>query len=210
MLDAIYQAVIAGDQVGVKEDVQRALAAGHPPAEILDQALIAAMSEIGRRYEYQECFVPEMLLAARAMQASLQVLQPHLMMAKVKPAGKVILGTVRGDLHDIGKNLVGMMLAGAGFEVIDLGVDVLPDRFVAAVRVHRPHLLGLSALLTTTRSNMIATIAALQEAGLRDQVKVMVGGAPITQEFADEIGADLYAPDAAAASRLARALLEVI
>jgi 5-methyltetrahydrofolate--homocysteine methyltransferase len=208
MLDAIYQAVIAGNRIGIKEDVQQALATGYSPAEILDQALIAAMSEIGRRYEYQECFVPEMLLAAGAMQASLQVLQPHLITANVKPVGKVILGTVRGDLHDIGKNLVGMMLAGAGFEVIDLGVDVPPEQFIAAVRVHRPHLVGLSALLTTTMSNVTATITALQEAGLRDQVKVMIGGAPITQEFANKINADLYAPDAAAASRLARALSE--
>ena len=203
MLDAIYQAVIAGDLTGVAAEVQLALEAGHTPADILDQALLAAMAEIGRRFEYSECFVPEMLVAARALQQGLIVLKPHLVEARVAPAGVVVLGTVRGDLHDLGKNLVGLMLAGAGFEVVDLGVDVPPEAFVAAVQRHEPAFLGLSAMLTTTMPTMLRTVEALKEAGLRDRVTVMVGGAPVTQPFCDQIGADLYAPDAAiAASRV--------
>ena len=208
MLDTIYQSVIRGDAAGVTEGVHGALEAGQDPGDILNGAMIAAMAEVGRRFEAQEYFVPEMLIAARAMKEGLAILSPHLLEADIEPVSKVILGTVKGDLHDIGKNLVGMMFEGAGFEVIDLGVDVDPERFVEATREHQPHFVGMSALLTTTMPGMGATIEALQEAGLRDQVTVMVGGAPLTQQFADDIGADLYAPDASSAASRAKALLE--
>ncbi len=207
MLDAIYEGVIAGDLTGVAAGVQLALESGLPPADILDQGLLAAMAEIGRRFEYSECFVPEMLVAARAMQQGLAVLKPHLVKANVAPAGVVVLGTVRGDLHDLGKNLVGLMLEGIGFEIIDLGVDVPPDEFVAAAQRHQPAFVGLSAMLTTTMPNMLRTVEALKEAGLRDRVTVMVGGAPVTQHFCDQIGADLYAPDAAIAANRVKAWL---
>jgi 5-methyltetrahydrofolate--homocysteine methyltransferase len=208
MLDTIYQNVIKGDAAGVTGGVRRALEAGCDPGDILNGAMIAAMAEVGRRFEAQEFFVPEMLIAARAMKEGLAILKPYLIEADIEPVGTVILGTVKGDLHDIGKNLVGMMFEGAGFEVLDLGVDVSPERFVDAVREHQPRFVGLSALLTTTMPGMRATIEALQEAGLRDQVTVMVGGAPLTQPFADQIGADLYAPDASSAASRAKALLE--
>lgn len=208
MLDTIYQAIIEGNASRVTEGVQQALEAGHNPGDILNQAMIAAMAEVGRRFEAQEYFVPEMLIAARAMKEGLAVLKPYLLEANIEPVGRVVLGTVKGDLHDIGKNLVGMMLEGAGFEVIDLGVDVPPERFVEATREHQPRFVGMSAMLTTTMPGMRATIEALSEAGLRDQVTVMVGGAPLTQQFADEIGADLYAPDAFSAANQAKALLE--
>lgn len=209
MLNAIYQSVLKGDAAGVTEGVQQALEAGHHPAEILNQGMIAAMAEVGRRFETQEYFLPEMLIAARAMKEGMAILKPHLLEADIEPVAKVVLGTVKGDLHDIGKNLVGMMLEGTGFEVIDLGVDVSPERFVEAIREHQPRFVGMSALLTTTMLGMHVTIEALRESGLRDQVAVMVGGAPVTQQFADEIGADLYAPDASAAAKRARALLKV-
>jgi 5-methyltetrahydrofolate--homocysteine methyltransferase len=210
MLDSIYRRVIEGDAPGVAEGVQQALEAGHEPVEILNQAMIAAMAEVGRRFECQEFFVPEMLIAARAMKEGLAILRPCLVETGIEPVGKVVLGTVKGDLHDIGKNLVGMMLEGAGFEVIDLGVDVPAERFVEAVRENHGNFVGLSALLTTTMPAMGEVIEALEEDGVRDLVKVMVGGAPVTQEFADEIGADLYAPDAASAAGRAKALLEVV
>ncbi len=208
MLDTIYQSIIAGNAPKAVEGVQQALEAGHPPGEILNRAMIAAMAEVGRRFEAQECFVPEMLIAARAMQEGLKVLRPHLVAADIKPVGKAVLGTVKGDLHDIGKNLVGMMLEGTGLEVLDLGVDVSPEQFVEAVQEHRPRFVGMSALLTTTMPGIRATIEALEEAGLRDQVTVMVGGAPVTQQFAEEVGADLYAPDASSAANRAKAALE--
>ncbi len=208
MLNTLYQSVIKGDAAGVTEGVQQALEAGHHPAAILDQAMIAAMAEVGRRFEAQEYFVPEMLIAARAMKAGMAILKPHLLEADIEPVGKVVLGTVKGDLHDIGKNLVGMMLEGAGFEVIDLGVGVPPGQFVEAIREHQPHFVGMSALLTTTMPGMRVTIEALSRAGLREHVAVMVGGAPVTQQFADEIGADLYAPDAASAANRATALVD--
>jgi len=208
MLDIIYENVIKGDAPAVTEGVQQALEAGHDPGDILNQAMIAAMAEVGRRFEAQEYFVPEMLIAARAMKRGLAVLKPYLVEADIEPVGKAVLGTVKGDLHDMGKNLVGMMLEGAGFEVIDLGVDVSPEQFVEAIREHQPRFVGMSALLTTTMAGMRTTIESLKEAGLRDQVVVMVGGAPLTQQFADEIGADLYAPDASSATNRAKALLE--
>jgi 5-methyltetrahydrofolate--homocysteine methyltransferase len=207
MLDTIYQSVLQGNAPETAQGVQQAIDAGLAPGEILNQGMIAAMAEVGQRFEAGDMFVPEMLIAARAMKEGLTILRPHLADAGVEPVGRVVLGTVKGDLHDIGKNLVGMMLEGSGFEVFDLGVDVSPAEFVAAVREHQPQLVGLSALLTTTMPGMQATIEALEEAEVRDQVKVMVGGAPVTQHFADEIGADVYASDAAAAATQARASL---
>jgi 5-methyltetrahydrofolate--homocysteine methyltransferase len=207
MLQRISESVITGNASDVADGVERALEAGYGPAEILNKAMIVAMTEVGRRFECQEFFVPEMLLAARAMQRGLAILKPLLIEADVPSIGKVVLGTASGDLHDIGKNLVGMMLEGAGFEVIDLGTDVSPERFLEAVREHKPRFVGISALLTTTMVNMRRTIDALQEAGLAGEVKVMVGGAPVTEEFADQIGADMYAPDAASAASRATAML---
>ena len=205
-LKAIYQAVIEGEAAEVEAGVKAALAAGTGAEEILNQGLVAAMDEVGQRFEEGDLFVPEMLIAARAMQAGLQILKPHLAKAEVKAAGKVAIGTVKGDLHDIGKNLVAMMLEGAGFEVQDLGVDVSPEAFVKAAQ-GGAQLIGMSALLTTTMSNMEATVQALKAAGLRDQVKVFIGGAPVTQEYASKIGVDGFAADASSATRMARQLL---
>ena len=206
-IEAIYQAVLQGDAKEAASQVQAGLQAGLRASDILNKGCIAAMGEVGRLFEEGEMFVPEMLIAARAMQASMNLLRPHLAEGEIASAGKVALGTVAGDLHDIGKNLVGMMMEGAGFEIVDLGTDVSAAAFVEAVREHRPHLIGMSALLTTTMPSMIATIEALTEAGLRDKVKVLVGGAPVTQAFADEIGADGFAPDASSAARKAKQLL---
>ena len=203
MLKEIYTDIISGDAKSVSTKVPAALDAGETPSDILNQAMISAMQEVGRRFENGECYVPEMLIAARAMGAGVNILRPHLIAADIKPKGKIVLGTVKGDLHDIGKNIVGMMFEGAGFELIDLGVDAAPEKFIAAVREHQPDFLCMSALLTTTMANMIQTIQALKEAGLRSQVKVMVGGAPISKKFAQEIGADLFATNAAAAANLA-------
>jgi len=206
-LEAVYQAVLEGDAPEAAGQVKAALDAGIPAGDILHKGCIAAMGEVGRLFEEGEMFVPEMLIAARAMQAAMNVLKPHLAEGEITSAGKIVLGTVAGDLHDIGKNLVGMMMEGAGFEIVDLGTDVSPAAFVNAVREHRPALLGMSALLTTTMPAMSATIEALTEAGLRDRVRVLVGGAPVTQAFAEKIGADGFAPDASSAARRAKALL---
>jgi 5-methyltetrahydrofolate--homocysteine methyltransferase len=205
-LKEIYQNVVDGEAEAVQTGVKAALAAGVAPEEILAKGLIAAMDEVGQRFEEGDLFVPEMLIAARAMQGGLHLLKPHLMKADVKAAGKVAIGTVKGDLHDIGKNLVAMMLEGAGFEVKDLGVDVAPEAFVNAAQ-EGAQLIGLSALLTTTMSNMEVTIQALKAAGLRDQVKVFIGGAPVTQDYANKIGADGFAADASSATRMARQLI---
>jgi 5-methyltetrahydrofolate--homocysteine methyltransferase len=206
-LQAIYDEVIAGNRTGVEEAVRLAMAAGLPPARVLDEGLISAMGEVGLRFERQEFYVPEMLVAARAMQSGLAILKPQLVAGGIRAVAKVVLGTVKGDLHDIGKSLVGMMLEGAGFEIIDLGTDVPPARFAEAVREHGAQLVGLSALLTTTMQGMRSTIEALEDLGVRGQVKVMVGGAPVTDVFAKEIGADGYAPDASRAVALAKDLL---
>jgi 5-methyltetrahydrofolate--homocysteine methyltransferase len=205
-LKPIYENVIEGQADAVESGVKAALAAGVDAGVILNEALIAAMDEVGCRFEDGDFFVPEMLISARAMQAGLALLKPHLTAIDVQAAGKIAIGTVKGDLHDIGKNLVAMMLEGAGFEIVDLGVDATPEAFVKAVR-EGANLIGMSALLTTTMSNMSATIEALKAAGLRDQVKVMVGGAPVTEEFAKSIGADAFAPDASSATRVARQLV---
>jgi 5-methyltetrahydrofolate--homocysteine methyltransferase len=205
-LTEIYKHVIEGDAPSVRAGVQSALAQGVPADVILNQALIAAMNEVGQRFEEGEFFVPEMLIAARAMQSGLALLKPHLVESGIKAAGKVAIGTVKGDLHDIGKNLVAMMLEGAGFEVQDLGVDVPPEAFVKAVQ-GGAQVVGMSALLTTTMNNMQSTLQALHAAGMRDQVKVIIGGAPVTVEYAHKIGADAYAPDASGAVRTVRQLL---
>lgn len=205
-LKDIYQSVIDGDAAQVQTGVKEALEKGTAADVILQQALIAAMEEVGKRFEEGEFFVPEMLIAARAMQSGLALLKPYLVEGGIKAAGKVAIGTVKGDLHDIGKNLVAMMLEGAGFEVQDLGVDVDPQKFVKAAQ-EGAQIIGMSALLTTTMSNMQNTLQALQTAGLREQVKVMIGGAPVTDAYARQIGADAYAPDASSAVRTARQLL---
>jgi 5-methyltetrahydrofolate--homocysteine methyltransferase len=207
ILQEIYDSVLNGNRAGVEIAVRKGIDAELAPASVLNEGLIAAMTEVGARFERQEFYVPEMLIAARAMQTGLTLLKPRLVQAGVPAAGKVVLGTVKGDLHDIGKSLVGMMLEGAGFEVIDLGTDVSPEKFADAVRTHRPQLVGMSALLTTTMQNMKSTLEALEDLGVRSQVKVMVGGAPVTDTFAEEIGADGYAPDASRAVALAKALL---
>ena len=208
-LKAIYDNVIVGNAPKVKELVQGAVDEGADPKEVLQQALIPAMGEVGRRMKAQEFYVPEVLIAARAMQWGLGILKPRLVGSGLEPVGRIALGTVKSDLHDIGKNLVSMMMEGAGFEVIDLGTDVTPEKFVAAVKERGANVIGMSALLTTTMPNMKKTIDALKEAGLREQVKVLVGGAPVTQRYADEIGADGYAPDASSAVDAAKAGLGV-
>ena len=206
-IEAIYKGILDGDQHRVIEQVTEALNAGLSPAMILKDGLVSAMSEVGRLFENGEYYVPEMLISARAMQAGLKLLKPGLADTGVKATGRVVIGTAAGDLHDIGKNLVSMMLEGAGFEVIDLGTDVKPEAYVKAVREHKPDLVALSALLTTTMPNMEATIQALEAAGLREQVKVIIGGAPVTEEYARRIGADGFAVDASLASKVARSLV---
>jgi 5-methyltetrahydrofolate--homocysteine methyltransferase len=206
-LTAIYEAVIQGEEGAVREGVEAALKEQTDPGSILNRGMIAAMVEVGRQYESGDCFVPEMLMAARAMKSGLELLSPALAAAKVEAVGKVLIGSVEGDLHDIGKNLVAMMLAGVGFEVIDLGVNVPPRTFVDGVRQHAPDLVGLSALLTTTMPNIKATIDALSAAGLRSGVQVMIGGAPVSEDFVPAAGADFYAPDASSAARRAKEVM---
>jgi 5-methyltetrahydrofolate--homocysteine methyltransferase len=206
-LQKIYDGILNGENKEVPASVQQALDAGESPELILNDAMISAMSKVGQLFEDGEYFVPEMLISARAMQAGLAVLKPHLVEANVASSGKIVAGTVKGDLHDIGKNLVCMMLEGAAFEIVDLGSDVSPERFVEAVRANGAQVVAMSALLTTTMTNMRGVIEALKEAGLRDKVKVMVGGAPVTQKFADEIGADGYASDASRAVVKAKELV---
>lgn len=205
----IYDAVLDGNAPSAQAGVKAALDAGVPAEAILKEALISAMAEVGRLFEENEYFVPEMLVSARAMQSGLTLLKPLLAESGAEPAGRVVIGTVKGDLHDIGKNLVAMMLEGAGFEVIDLGTDVSPEKFVKAVVDNKASIIGMSALLTTTMPSMSTTIKALEEAGIRDQVKVMIGGAPVTDGFAKQVGADGYSPDASSAVRLAKSLTEV-
>jgi 5-methyltetrahydrofolate--homocysteine methyltransferase len=205
-LEEIYKNVIDGQAPAVQAGVQAALDEGTPADVILRQALIAAMDEVGQRFEDGDFFVPEMLISARAMQTGLAILKPYLVEGGIEAAGKIAIGTVQGDLHDIGKNLVAMMLEGAGFEVNDLGVDVDPQAFVQAVQ-DGAQVIGMSALLTTTMNNMGKTILALKEAGIRDQVKVIIGGAPVTDAFAQQIGADAFAPDASSATRMVREII---
>jgi 5-methyltetrahydrofolate--homocysteine methyltransferase len=203
----IFQCVVEGDNAGVQEHVNAALAASIDPGIILNEGLIAGMAEVGRLFEEGEYFVPEMLISARAMKSAMAILKPHLTSEQVGSAGKVAIGTVKGDLHDIGKNLVSLMLEGAGFQVVDLGSDVSPEKFVDAAKTSGVDIVAMSALLTTTMVNMKSTIAALEEAGVRGKVKVMIGGAPVTDAYAKQIGADGYAPDASRAVAVARTLL---
>jgi 5-methyltetrahydrofolate--homocysteine methyltransferase len=206
ILKEIYDGIIDADQELVKQKVTTALAQGVDAGSILNQGMVPAMTEVGRLFEEGEYFVPEMLICARAMQAGMSVLKPAMVAANLKSVGKVVAGTVKGDLHDIGKNLVCMMLEGAAFEIYDLGSDVTPQAFVDKVKAEDADFIVMSALLTTTMPNMKATIEALKAAGLREKVKVLVGGAPLTGKYAQDIGADGYAPDASRAVALAKSL----
>jgi len=205
VLQEISAALQKGDAPKTKELVEQALAAGQPVEDVLHKGLIAGMSVIGEKFKKNEVYVPEVLIAARAMNTAMPVLEPKLVEAGVEPAGRIAIGTVKGDLHDIGKNLVGMMLKGGGFDVIDLGIDVPPEKFVEAAKEEGVQLVGLSALLTTTMPQMAEVIKALKAAG--SSVKTMIGGAPVTQSYADEISADGYAPDAASAVDKAKELV---
>ena len=206
-LQELYTAILEGDAPSAKALTQEALASGVDPQEILSRYMISAMDEVGRRFEENEYFVPELLIAARAMKGALEIIRPLLADKGLEPAGRVVIGTVKGDLHDIGKNLVASMLEGGGFEVIDLGVDVTPEKFVEAVSGNHVQIVAMSALLTTTMPGMRSTIDALKTAGVRDRVKVMIGGAPVTQRFADEIGADGFSDNASGAVQVARQLV---
>jgi 5-methyltetrahydrofolate--homocysteine methyltransferase len=204
-LNALSDAIIKGDQNKSVEITRQALADGTAAKSVLDDGLIAGMDVVGARFKKNEIYIPEVLIAARAMKMAMEVLEPELVKAGVEPIGKLAIGTVQGDLHDIGKNLVAMMLKGAGFEVVDLGVDVGPEKFIEQVKTKGIQLIGMSALLTTTMPGMEKTVAALKDAGLA--TKVIVGGAPVTQDYADKIGADGYAADAASAVDMAKSLV---
>jgi len=208
-LENLREAVIEGDWKSAAAVTQAAIAAGVAPLTVVTEHLAPAMDEVGRRFECEEYFVPEMLLSARAMKASMEIVRPLLAAMGAEPVGRVVIGTVKGDLHDIGKNLVAAMLEGGGFEVIDLGADVSAERFIAAAAKHNAGLVALSALLTVTMGSMKTTVDAFQSAGLREKVKIMVGGAPVTQQYADAIGADGYSDSAGAAVALARKLVAV-
>jgi corrinoid protein of di/trimethylamine methyltransferase len=207
ILDGLYEHTLVGNAAEVKQLTQEGIDLGMDPVEILFDGLIPSLQEVGRLFEIGEYFVPEMLVAARAMQGAMTLLRPLMVDKGAKPLGKVVMLTVKGDVHDIGKNLCNIMLEGEGFEVVDLGVNVKPETIIAAVQQHQPQLLGFSAFLTTTMPFFKSNIQALKEAGLRDQIRVMVGGAPVTQEFADQVGADGYAKDASSCVRLAKRLL---
>ena len=204
-LAALSEALIKGDRNKVAELTQQAVDESVPPKDILEQGLIAGMSVVGERFKKNEVYVPEVLIAARAMKGGMEILEPELAKAGVEPAGTVVLGTVKGDLHDIGKNLVGMMLTGGGLKVIDIGTDAPAEKFVEACQSEGVKLCAMSALLTTTMPQMKSVVAALKESGV--EVKTLIGGAPVTQSYADEIGADGYAADAASAVDLAKSLL---
>jgi len=200
----VYEAIVQGDLKGIEALVSAALDEGIEPNKLLNDSMITAMDEIGQRFEQGEIYVPEMLLSAHTMQAGLKLLKPLLVDSGVQPSGKVLLATVKGDLHDIGKNLVGMMTEGAGYAIIDLGVNVGPEAIVDAIRAENPDVVGLSALLTTTMVMMKSTVDAISEAGLRDSVKIIIGGAPVDQDYADEIGADGFGRDAGQAVQVIR------
>ena len=203
-LQKLHDAILNGDAKTAKAVTEQAIAAGHEPLKLVQEYMMPAMDEVGRRFECNEYFVPELLLAARAMKAALELLRPLLAAKGTEPVGRVALGTVKGDLHDIGKNLVGAMLEGGGYEVIDLGVNVTPEQFIAAVKEKKANIIAMSALLTTTMPAMKTTIDAMKVAGVREQVKIIVGGAPITEKFAHEIGADGFSESAAGAVAAAR------
>jgi corrinoid protein of di/trimethylamine methyltransferase len=206
-LSKLYEAVINGDNKAAAAITREALAEGADPLALVNDQMIPAMAEVGRRFECEEYFVPELLLAARAMKGALELIRPLLVERGAEPVGRVVIGTVKGDLHDIGKNLVASMLEGGGFEVIDLGADVAPEKFVSEAQAKNADIVALSALLTVTMPSMKTTIEALRAAGLRERVKVLIGGAPVTEEYAAQIGADGYGASAASAVPLARRVL---
>ena len=208
ILQQLYDDTLVGKAPEVRANVEAGLEQGMEPESMLFDALIPSLEEVGARFERGDYFVPEMLIAARAMQGALDILRPLLAETGAKPIGTFVMGTVKGDVHDIGKNLVNIMLEGAGFTVIDLGVNVPPERFVEQIEEHKPEIVGFSAFLTTTMPMFKANINAIEKAGLRDKVIIMVGGAPVTQEYADAVGADGYAADASTAVRLAKDLIE--
>ncbi|MBU6997069.1 MAG: corrinoid protein [Theionarchaea archaeon] len=208
-LDRIAEALIEGNAPQVKQLTEKALSSGVAPLDIVNQGLIRGMDVVGTKFRTMEISVPEVLISARAMHTSLEILKPLLSEHGVEPRGTFMIGTVKGDIHDIGKNLVGMLMEGAGFDVVDLGVDVSADTFIQKIEEHHPDIVGMSALLTITMQEMGNIIKAIQEKGLRNQVKVMVGGAPLTQEFADKIGADAYGEDARDAVEKAKSLLGI-
>ena len=207
--EILSQSVISGKQEQVKEQVKAMLDVGVPPLDIINQGLIAGMNIVGPRFKKGDMYVPEVLMSAKAMAAGMELVKPLISGNDLKPLGVILLGTVKGDLHDIGKNLVGMLLGSGGFTVINLGVDIDPDKFVEAVKTHNVDILAMSALLTTTMFKMKDTIELLQEEGLRDKVKVIIGGAPISQDFADQIGADGFASDAASAVDLCKKVMKI-
>lgn len=204
---AIADSLLRGDDESVAKLTRQALKQGRPPKQILDAGLIAGMATVGERFKAHEIFLPEVLLAARAMQAGMDQLKPLLIEQAIASIGKVVLGTVKGDLHDIGKNLVGIMLRGAGFEVLDIGTDVAPERFIHAAREHDAPVIGMSALLTTTMPAMSRVVELVKQEGLAGRIKTLIGGAPVTQKFADEIGADAYGFDAANAVERVKILI---
>ncbi len=208
ILTKLYEETLVGNAPAVKEGVEQGLADGMDPEKMLFDALIPSLEEVGARFERGDYFVPEMLIAARAMQGALDILRPLLAETGTKPVGTFLMGTVKGDVHDIGKNLCNIMLEGAGFTVVDLGVNVPPERFVEEANAHQPDIVGFSAFLTTTMPMFKANINAFEKAGIRDKVAIMVGGAPVTQEYADAVGADGYAADASTAVRLAKDLIQ--
>lgn len=207
VLEDLKESVINGNEKKVIEYTQKALDEGIDLEKILNEGFIPGMDVVGSKFQANEIYVPEMLISAKAMKAGMKILEPLLTEAGVEPIGKVVIGTVKGDLHDIGKNLVAMMLEGGGFEVIDAGVDVTPQKFIDLVKENKPDILGLSALLTTTMVEINNVIDAFKENGLRDDIKIMVGGAPLNEDYAEEIGADGYSPDAASAVLVAKKLL---
>ena len=209
ILDELYDYTLDGEAEPVVELTNEGLELGMDPLVILFDAMIPALEEVGRLFEIGEYFVPEMLISARAMQGAMNILKPLIAATGAKPIGTFVMGTVKGDIHDIGKNLCNIMLEGAGFEVYDLGVNVPPEKFIEAIKEHKPETVGMSAFLTTTMPMFKTNIEAIKEAGLRDQVNILVGGAPVTQEYCDTVGADGFAPDASAAVRLTKKLMGI-
>jgi 5-methyltetrahydrofolate--homocysteine methyltransferase len=209
VLEQLAKELFAGNAKGVAELTNKALAEGLKPSEVLNDGLIKGMGEVGVKFKANEIYVPEVLIAARAMKSGMEILKPKLAESGVEPVAKMIIGTVKGDLHDIGKNLVAMMMEGAGFEIIDLGIDVPAEKFIQAMKDNKPQVVGMSALLTTTMVQIKENIKAFNDAGVRSNVKVLIGGAPVTQKFTDEVGADGYAPDAASAVDKVKELLSI-
>jgi 5-methyltetrahydrofolate--homocysteine methyltransferase len=205
--ERISTAVLEGDSEKAAKLVQRALKRDEAPKDILDNGLVVGMGEVGARFKRGDMFVPEVLMSAESMQAGLEILRPHLLASGVKLIGKILMGTVKGDLHDIGKNLVSMLCEGAGFEIVDIGFNADPEKFIAGIKEHQPDIVGMSAMLTTTMRAMGHTIKAIKEAGLRNEVKIMVGGAPVDAEFAERIGADGYGSNAPGGADLAKQLV---